>query len=64
MTPGRFVERVRLEAARRLLEESARSVPEIAGACGFATLESMRLAFHRALGVSPQTYRSRFYSTV
>jgi transcriptional regulator GlxA family with amidase domain len=64
MTPGRFVERVRLEAARRLLEESARSVPEIAVACGFGTAETMRLAFHRALGVSPKTYRSRFYSTV
>jgi transcriptional regulator GlxA family with amidase domain len=64
MTPGRFVERVRLEAARRLLEESARSVPEIALACGFGTAETMRLAFRRALGVSPKTYRSRFYSTV
>jgi len=63
-TPGRFVERVRLEAGRRLLEESARSIPEIAVACGFGTAESMRLAFHRALGVSPKTYRSRFYSTV
>ena len=64
MTPGRFVERVRLEAARRLLEQSARSVPEIAVACGFGTAETLRLAFHRALGVSPKTYRSRFYSTV
>ena len=64
MTPGRFVERVRVEAARRLLEESARSAPEIAVACGFGSTESMRLAFRRALGVSPKTYRSRFYSTV
>ena len=63
-TPGRFVARVRLEAARRLLEESARSVPDIAVACEFGTAETMRLAFHRALGVSPKTYRSRFYSTV
>jgi transcriptional regulator GlxA family with amidase domain len=64
MTPGRFVERVRVEAARRLLEESARSTPEIAVACGFGSAETMRLAFRRALGVSPKTYRSRFYSTV
>ena len=55
---------MRLEAARRLLEESARSVPDIAVACGFGTAETMRLAFHRALGVSPKTYRSHFYSTV
>jgi transcriptional regulator GlxA family with amidase domain len=64
MTPGRFVERVRVEAARRLLEDSARSVPEIAVACGFGSPETMRLAFRRALGVSPKIYRSRFYSTV
>jgi transcriptional regulator GlxA family with amidase domain len=64
MTPGRFVERMRVEAARRLLEESARSTPEIAVACGFGSAETMRRAFRRALGVSPKTYRSRFYSTV
>jgi transcriptional regulator GlxA family with amidase domain len=64
MTPGRFVERVHVEAARRLLEESARSTPEIAVACRFGSAEAMRFAFRRALGVSPKTYRSRFYSTV
>jgi transcriptional regulator GlxA family with amidase domain len=63
MTPGRFVERARLEAARRLLEDSARSVPAVAAACGFGSAETLRLAFQRALGVSPKTYRSRFYST-
>ena len=63
MTPGRFVERVRIEAARRLLEDSARSVPEVAVACGFGSAETMRVAFRRALGVSPKIYRSRFYST-
>jgi transcriptional regulator GlxA family with amidase domain len=64
MTPGRFVERMRIEAARRLLEDSARSVSEVAVACGFGSAETMRLAFRRALGVSPKIYRSRFYSTV
>lgn len=64
MTPGRFVERVRVEAARRLLEDSARGVPEVAVACGFGSAETMRVAFRRALGVSPKIYRSRFYSTV
>ena len=63
MTPGRFVERVRIEAARRLLEDSARTVPEVAAACGFGSAETLRLAFRRALGVSPKTYRSRFSST-
>jgi len=63
MTPGRFVERVRVEAARRLLEDSARGVDQISVACGFGSAETMRVAFRRALGVSPKVYRSRFYTT-
>jgi transcriptional regulator GlxA family with amidase domain len=64
MTPGRFVERVRVEAARRLLEETSRGIPDVADACGFGSPETMRLAFRRALGVNPQGYRSRFHTTV
>ncbi|HXH84456.1 MAG TPA: GlxA family transcriptional regulator [Candidatus Tectomicrobia bacterium] len=63
MTPGRFVERARVEAARRLLEETSRGVPDVAAACGFGSAETMRLAFRRTLGVSPQRYRARFCST-
>ena len=63
MTPGRFVERTRVEAARRLLEETPRGVPEVAAACGFGSPETMRLAFRRTLGVSPRGYRSRFCTT-
>jgi transcriptional regulator GlxA family with amidase domain len=63
VTPGRFVERVRVEAARRLLEETSRGVPAVADACGFGSPETMRIAFHRTLGVSPNGYRSRFCTT-
>ncbi len=59
-TPGRFVERVRVEAARRRLEESSHGVDAIATQCGFGTAESMRRAFLRTLRVSPSAYRSRF----
>jgi transcriptional regulator GlxA family with amidase domain len=64
MTPGRFVERVRVEAARRLLEETSRGVPDVATTCGFGSQETMRVAFRRALGVSPKGYRSRFATAV
>jgi transcriptional regulator GlxA family with amidase domain len=64
MTPGRFVERVRVEAARRLLEETSRGVPDVATACGFGSQEAMRVAFRRSLGVSPKGYRSRFCTTL
>ncbi len=61
MTPGEFVENLRVEAARRRLEESAEVVDAIASACGFGTRESMRRAFIRTLHVPPSAYRSRFH---
>ena len=61
-TPARYVERVRMEAARRRLEESDDAVERIAGECGFGTAETMRRAFVRGLGVPPAEYRRRFRS--
>jgi len=60
VTPARYVEGVRLEAARRRLEESREPVEMVADACGFGTPESMRRAFLRGLGVAPSEYRRRF----
>jgi len=60
ITPARYVERVRLEAARRRLEESSEPIGAIARACGFGTPESMRRSFLRALEVGPAEYRRRF----
>ena len=62
VTPGRFVERVRVEAARRRLEDTTASVEEIAAACGFGTAETTRRTFLRVLCVTPTDYRSRFRS--
>ena len=62
VTPARYVERVRLEAARRRLEDSAEPVAAIAAACGFGTAETMRRVFLRALGVGPAEYRRRFHT--
>lgn len=60
VTPGRYVERVRIEHARRLLEDSADGVEEISRACGYGTPEAMRRAFAKALGTAPAEYRRRF----
>jgi transcriptional regulator GlxA family with amidase domain len=60
ITPARYVERVRLEAARRRLEDTAEPVSAVAAACGFGTAETMRRVFLRALGVGPAEYRRRF----
>ncbi len=63
LTPARYVERLRLEAARRELEESEEQVAAVALACGFGTAETMRRVFLRALGVGPAEYRRRFHTT-
>jgi transcriptional regulator GlxA family with amidase domain len=60
MTPGKYVAVVRLEAARRLLEDTADGIEQVARCCGYGTAEAMRRAFVRALGVSPAGYRNRF----
>jgi transcriptional regulator GlxA family with amidase domain len=62
-TPGRFVERVRVEAARELLEAGATPIETVAARCGFGSTETMRRAFLRVLGVGPADYRQRFRSS-
>jgi transcriptional regulator GlxA family with amidase domain len=62
-TPARFVERVRVEAARDLLEAGPISVEPIAEEVGFGSAETMRRAFLRVLGVGPADYRARFGAT-
>ncbi|WP_127088245.1 GlxA family transcriptional regulator [Aquabacter cavernae] len=59
-TPAKVVEELRLDAARRALEETRQSIKEIATRCGFVDEERMRRAFRRQLGVSPQDYRDKF----
>jgi transcriptional regulator GlxA family with amidase domain len=59
-TPARYVERVRVEAARAELESTASSLDLIAVHCGLGTAESLRRAFQRRIGVAPDAYRRRF----
>lgn len=60
LTPARYVERIRVETARRLLEDTDQGVEVVAGACGFGTSETMRRTFLRLLHTSPSEYRRRF----
>jgi len=59
-TPAKFVERLRVEAARRRLEESQNSMETIANECGFGSVNSMRNVFQRTLKISPGQYRRHF----
>ena len=59
LTPARAIERLRVDAARRLLE-SGLPVKRISQRCGFGSEETMRRSFLRLLAVTPQEYRARF----
>ena len=60
LTPAKAVERLRLEAARRMLTDTHQPVKRIAAHCGFGSEESMRRAFLRGLAITPVEYRARF----
>jgi transcriptional regulator GlxA family with amidase domain len=62
-SPARAVERLRVEAAQRLLAASDLSIKRVAQRCGFGTEETLRQSFQRQLAVAPRDFRSRFAAT-
>jgi len=60
VTPAKFVEMVRIDSARNLLEMTKFPIDSIANSSGFKDPENMRRAFLRQLGVNPSNYRKRF----
>ncbi|WP_300655579.1 GlxA family transcriptional regulator [Pseudomonas sp.] len=60
MGPGRYVERIRLQAARNLLQDAQASISTVARLTGFGHPENLRRTFHKHLSVSPQEYAQRF----
>jgi transcriptional regulator GlxA family with amidase domain len=63
LTAGAYVERVRIEAARTMLEGGDEGLSVVADRTGFGSTETMRRAFLRELGVTPGAYRSQFRTT-
>lgn len=61
-TPARFIEEVRLEAARQRLEQGRETLEAVAAACGLGSALNLRRTFERRLGVTPSEYRERFGS--
>lgn len=58
-SPGRFVERVKLDHARTLLMQGIR-IDRVARAAGFGTVDAFRRAFERRFSTTPSAYRQRF----
>jgi transcriptional regulator GlxA family with amidase domain len=64
LSPAKFVEKLRVELARKYLEDSSLSLETIAEKCGFGGLLSMRRIFLRQLQLSPSDYRKTFRSSL
>lgn len=62
-TPAKYVEDVRVELVRRLLETTDRSIDQIARDAGFGSVETLQRAFRRALSTTPTEYRQHFTRT-
>jgi transcriptional regulator GlxA family with amidase domain len=61
-TPAAYVEELRVEAARRLLEDTALTVGAVARTVGFSHAETLHRAFRRRVGTTPERYRQHFGS--
>jgi transcriptional regulator GlxA family with amidase domain len=60
ISPGKYVESLRLNRARELLESGDDALETIAGACGFVRAEQLRRVFLRRLRITPVEYRNHF----
>jgi transcriptional regulator GlxA family with amidase domain len=60
ITPARYVEELRLEAAKRRLENRDDSIERVAADCGFGSAVNLRRVFQRHLGIGPREYAEHF----
>ncbi len=59
-TPSKYIEKLRVQAAKSYLETTDMPMELIASATGFQSADRMRRSFHRTLNVNPHAYRDRF----
>ncbi|MEV6575182.1 helix-turn-helix domain-containing protein [Streptomyces sp. NPDC051577] len=62
-SPAAYVEAVRVEAARRLLETTDDPLEQVASAAGLGSVETLHRAFRKQLATTPAAYRRRFRTT-
>jgi transcriptional regulator GlxA family with amidase domain len=56
-TPSQYILQMRVEAARRELERSDKGLKQVASGAGFRSVDVMRRAFVRLVGITPGRYR-------
>jgi transcriptional regulator GlxA family with amidase domain len=59
-SPAAHARRLRVEQARRRIEEGATTLKRVARECGFADEQSLRRGFRAVVGITPAEYRQRF----
>jgi transcriptional regulator GlxA family with amidase domain len=64
LTPAKFLEKMRLDTARKFLSDSDLNIEQIAEKCGLGGMVSMRRVFLRHLKVTPSSYRSTFRTSL
>ncbi|WP_276354182.1 AraC family transcriptional regulator [Cohnella caldifontis] len=58
VSPYQYVQRLRIEEAKRLLRQSDASVTEIGLALGFSSISPFYRAFRKTVGIAPESYRN------
>ncbi|WP_110657573.1 GlxA family transcriptional regulator [Salinicola halimionae] len=61
VTPAAWLERARIGAARLLLEEDGQAPKQVAARVGFTSVDTLRRAFVKHVGITPAEYRKRFH---
>jgi len=59
-TPVEYIQRVKIEAAKKWLETSAKNVNEVMYEVGYADTKAFRTVFKKITGLSPVDYRNRY----
>jgi transcriptional regulator GlxA family with amidase domain len=60
MTPLKYLDQLRIERAKHLLEETNHPMETVARESGFSSAEQLRRTFQRCMGITPRAYRERF----
>lgn len=64
LTPAKFMEKLRLDTARKFLSETDLGIEQVAGKCGLGGAVSMRRVFLRHLKITPSYYRNTFRTSL
>jgi transcriptional regulator GlxA family with amidase domain len=59
-TPLEYLQRVRIEAAKKMLENSNAGVVQVAGKCGYEDVDYFRKIFRRHVAMTPKTYQEKY----